>query len=114
MEAPVVLIPGRRLAHERSPCLLDTVDLGALHVTCTKLHKKAVIALTRWRVWDPATYTWLAKSVVRLQMFAADRAMHYRDTRVRHEGGLISWKRYSELCDGDQWSSQDHQGHTRG
>ena len=97
MEAPVVFIRGKRPAGERPPCLLDTLDLGALHVTSAKLHKKTVIALTRWRVWNPATTVWLTKSVVRLQMFAADKAMNYCDTRIQHQGRLMDWKTYTDL-----------------
>ena len=63
----------------------------------TKLHKKAVIALTKWRVWDPSTTNWLTKSDVRLQMFAADKAVNYRDTRIHHQGRLMDWKDYAEL-----------------
>ena len=97
MEAPIVFVSGKRPAWERQPCLLDTLALGALHMTSTKLHKKTVIALTKWRVWDPPTTTWLTKSDVRLQMFAADKAMNYRDTRIRHQGRLMDWKAYAEL-----------------
>ena len=97
MEAPTVYICGKRPAQERQPCLLDTLALGALHMTSTKLHKKTVIALTKWRVWDPPTTTWLTKSDVRLQMFAADKAVNYRDTRIHHQGRLMDWKAYAEL-----------------
>ena len=97
MEAPIVFVSGKRPAWERQPCLLDTLALGALHMASTKLHKKAVIALTKWRVWDPSTTTWLTKSDVRLQMFAADKAVNYRDTRIQHQGRLMDWKAYAEL-----------------
>ena len=97
MESPISFVRGTRPAGERQPCLLDALALRALHVTSTKLHKKTIIALTKWRVWNPATTTWLTKSVVRLQMFAADKAMDYRDTRIQHQGRLMDWKTYTEL-----------------
>ena len=96
MEAPIVFVRGKRPARERQPCLLDTLALGALHMASTKLHKKAVIALTRWRVWDPPTTSWVTKPEVRLQMFAADEAVSYRDTRIYHQGRLMDWKDYAE------------------
>ena len=96
MEAPIVFVRGKRPARERQPCLLDTLALCALHMANTKLHKKAVIALTRWRVWDPPTTSWVAKPEVRLQMFAADEAVSYRDTRIYHQGRLMDWKDYAE------------------
>ena len=97
MEAPIAFVRGKLPAGERQPCLLDALALGALHVTNTKLHKKTMIALTKWRVWNPTTTAWLTKSVVRLQMFAADKAMNYRDTRIQHQGRLMDWKTYTEL-----------------
>ena len=97
MEAPTVYICGKRPARERQPCLLDTLALGALHMTSTKLHKKTVIALTKWLVWDPPTNIWVTKTDVRLRMFAADKAVNYRDTRIRHQGRLIGWRTYTEL-----------------
>ena len=97
MEAPIVFVRGKRPAQERQPCLLDTLALGALHMASTKLHKKAAIALTKWRVWDPPTINWVTKLEVRLQMFAADRAVGYRDTRIHHQGRLMDWKKYAEL-----------------
>ena len=89
---------GKTDVTQRKPCLMDALDLGALRKASTKLHKKAAIALTKWLVWSPAKTQWIAKEMVRLQMFAADRAAEYRDTRIRHHGRLISWKEYSRLA----------------
>ena len=97
MEAPIAFVKGKVHVTERKPCLLDALALGALRKTSTKLHKKAMIALTKWLVWSPAKAQWITKEVVRLQMFAADHAAEYRDTRIRHQGRLISWKEYSRL-----------------
>ena len=38
----------------------------------------------------------MAKPEVRLQMFAADEAVSYRDTRIYHQGQLMDWKDYAE------------------
>ena len=84
MEAPVAFVKGKLPARERQPCLLDALALGALHGTSTKLHKKATIALTKWRIWDPTTTVWITKEMVRIHFFAADKATNYRDTRIRH------------------------------
>ena len=111
MEAPVAFVRGKLPAGARRPCLLDVSDLGALRVSSARLHKKAAIALTRWRAWDSGAAIWLAKTMVRVRMFAADKAMDYCDTRIRHEGRLISWKRYSELCDQDQRTERDQHRH---
>ena len=97
MEAPIAFVRGKLQASERKPCLVDALALGALRNSSTKLHKKATIALTKWLVWDPVTSHWVTKTFVRLQMFAADHAADYRDTSIRHQGRLISWKEYSEL-----------------
>ena len=97
MEAPIAFVRGKLPASERQPCLLDALALGALRAASTRLHKKTSIALTKWLVWDPAMTIWVAKSVVRLQMFAADEAADYSDTRIQHQGRLMSWKKYTEL-----------------
>ena len=97
MEAPIAFVRGKLPAGERQPCLLDTLTLGALHVASTRLHKKTTIALTKWRVWDPTTTVWITKAIVRLQMFAADEATNYCDTRIQHQGRLMDWKMYTEL-----------------
>ena len=97
MEAPIAFVRGKLPAGERQPCLLDALALGALHVANTRLHKKTTIALTKWRVWDPTTTVWITKAIVRLQMFAADKATNYCDTRIQHQGRLMDWKRYTEL-----------------
>ena len=89
---------GKTDVTQRKPCLMDALDLGALRKASTKLRKKAAIALTKWLVWSPAKTQWIAKEMVRLQMFAADRAAKYRDTRIRHHCRLISWKEYSRLA----------------
>ena len=97
MEAPIAFAKGKLPVSERQPCLLDVLALGALRATSAKLHKKASIALTKWLAWDPAAAIWVTKTVVQLQMFAADKAMSYGDTRIQHQGRLISWKKYTEL-----------------
>ena len=97
MEAPIAFVRGKVPASERQPCLLDALALGALRVASTKLHKKTSIALTKWLVWDPTKTVWIAKAVVRLQMFAADKAANYCDTRIQHQGRLMDWKKYTEL-----------------
>ena len=97
MEAPVAFVQGKVPARERQPCLLDALALGALHGTSTKLHKKDTIALTKWRIWDPTTTVWITKEMVRIHFFAADKATNYRDTRIRHQGRLMEWKKYMEL-----------------
>ena len=97
MEAPIAFVQGKVHVSERGPCLLDTFALGALSKASTKLHKKAAIALTRWLVWNPSQSQWIAKAVVQLRMFAADQAAGYSDTRIRHQGRLLSWKEYSRL-----------------
>ena len=97
METPIAFARGKLPASERQPCLLDALALGALRAASTKLRKKASIALTKWLVWDPTAAIWVAKSVVRLQMFAADEAADYGDTRIQHQGRLMSWKKYTEL-----------------
>ena len=97
MEAPIAFARGKLPASKRQPCLLDVLAFGALRAANTKLHKKSSIALTKWRVWDPAMTIWVAKSVVRLQMFAADQAADYSDTRIQHQGRLMTWKKYMEL-----------------
>ena len=98
MEAPIAFVRGKIDVANRKPCLMDTLDLGALRKTSTRLHKKASIALTRWLVWSPVETQWFAKEMIRLQMFAADQAVEYCDTRIRHHGRLISWKEYSRLA----------------
>ena len=97
METPIAFARGKLPASERQPCLLDVLALGALRAASTRLHKKASIALTKWLVWDPTAPIWVAKAVVRLQMFAADEAADYGDTRIQHQGRLMSWKKYTEL-----------------
>ena len=97
MEAPIAFARGRSPVSERRPCLLDVSALGVLRVASAKLHKKASIALTKWLVWDPTPSTWVTKMDVRLRMFAADKAANYGDTRIQHQGRLISWKKYMEL-----------------
>ena len=97
MEAPIAFVRGKLPAGERQPCLLDVPALGALRAASTRLHKKTSIALTKWLVWDPSATIWVAKAVVRLQMFAADEAADYGDTRIQHQGRLMSWKNYTEL-----------------
>ena len=95
MEAPVAFVRGKVHAKERKPCFLDVLALGEVRKVSTKLHKKAAIALTKWLVWSPVQSQWIAKTMVRLRMFAADHAAEYSDTRIRHRGRLISWKEYS-------------------
>ena len=97
MEAPIAFVKGKVHVSERKPCFLDALALGALRKASTKLHKKAAIALTKWLVWNPSQSQWTAKAAVQLRMFAADQAADYRDTRIRHQGRLISWKEYSRL-----------------
>ena len=97
METPIAFARGKLPANECKPCLLDVLALGALRASNTRLHKKASIALTKWLVWDPSATIWVAKTVVRLQMFAADKAADYGDTRIQHQGRLMSWKKYTEL-----------------
>ena len=97
MEAPIAFARGKLPASERQPCLLDTSALGTLRAANTKLHKKASIALTKWLVWEPTAGIWISKAIVRLQMFAADKAAEYGDTRIKHQGRLMSWKKYTEL-----------------
>ena len=97
MEGPTAFVKGKVDVMERKPCLMDALDLGALRKASTKLHKKAAIALTKWLVWSPVQSQWIAKTMVRLRMFAADHAADYRDTRIRHRGRLISWKEYSNV-----------------
>ena len=97
MEAPVAFVRGKLPAGQRQPCLLDALALGALHAANTKLHKKTMIALTKWRVWDPTRTVWITMEEVRLKFFAADKAANYHETRIRHQGRLMEWKRYMEL-----------------
>ena len=95
MEAPVAFVRGTGHASERKPCFLDALAIGTVSLVSTKLHKKAAIALTKWLVWSPVASQWIAKDIVQLRMFEADRAAEYRDTRIRHRGRLISWKEYA-------------------
>ena len=91
----MAFVRGKVDASERKPCFLDVLALGTVRVASTKLHKKAAIALTKWLVWSPVQSQWIAKTMVRLRVFAADHAAEYSDTRIRHRGRLISWKDYS-------------------
>ena len=93
----MAFVRGKVHASERKPCFLDVLALGMVRVASTKLHKKAAIALTKWLVWGPAQSQWIAKTMVRLRMFAADHAAEYSDTRIRHRGRLISWKEYANV-----------------
>ena len=97
MEAPTSFVRGKLPAGARKPCLLDVPALGALRAASTKLHKKTSIALTKWHVWDPEATVWRTRMMVPLRMFAADMAAEFCDTRIWHQGRLMSWKAYSGL-----------------
>ena len=111
MEAPTVFVRGKLPADVRKPCLLDVPALGALRAASTKLHKKTSIALTKWHVWDPEATVWRTRMMVPLRMFAADMAAEFCDTRIWHQGRLMSWKEYSDLGANNRNLGQDQADH---
>ena len=111
MEAPVSFARGKLPANARKPCFLDVLALKAIRASSTKLHKKASIALTKWLVWDPEATAWRARMMVPLRMFAADKAAGFCDTRIWHQGRLMSWKEYSDLGADNRNLGQDQADH---
>ena len=61
---------------------MDADDLVCIRVACTKLHNKAGIFYTKFRIWDPYYEAFIALRSVCLKWFSADYQSNFSDTRI--------------------------------